>query len=302
MATQAQIEATYNYMDQVFRLTFGENADISGAMFNGDFSKTLEQAQEEKHNYILDNLKISEGSRIIDIGCGWGPLLKAAKMRGANGVGLTLSSKQAESCRSNGLKVYVRDWKEPSVLNLGTFDGVISVGAFEHFCSVDEYLAGKQELVYKKFFELCHALLELGGRIFLQTMMWGKNAPPYQEITLQAPKGSNQYLLAVLSKFYPGTWLPAGVDQIVSSAKPYFKLLSLNNGRLDYIETMTRWRQRVWKLTLPKAWAALKLLPYLITDKDFRYRIESLRGTYNKECFKREIMDHQRMVFERASG
>ena len=66
MATHAQINATYNYMDQMFRTAFGENADISGAMFNGDFSLTLEEAQEAKHRYIRDNLKIPEGSRIIE--------------------------------------------------------------------------------------------------------------------------------------------------------------------------------------------------------------------------------------------
>lgn len=72
MATHEQIEATYNYMDDIFRLTFGECADISGAMYNGDFSKTLEEAQREKHEYVMRNLNIGAGSRVLDIGCGWG--------------------------------------------------------------------------------------------------------------------------------------------------------------------------------------------------------------------------------------
>jgi hypothetical protein len=44
---------------------------------------------------------------------------------------------------------------------------------------------------------------------------------------------------------------------------------------------------------------ALKLLPLYLTDKDFRYKIEAVRHTYNNECFKRDIMDHQRMVFQK---
>jgi cyclopropane-fatty-acyl-phospholipid synthase len=42
MATREEIEATYNYMDKVFRVSLGENGDITCALYNGDFSKTLE--------------------------------------------------------------------------------------------------------------------------------------------------------------------------------------------------------------------------------------------------------------------
>jgi len=82
MATQKEINSTYNYMDEIFRLTFGEMADISGAMYNGNFSKTLQQAQKNKHKYIMDGLDITKDSRVLDIGCGWGPILNALKERG----------------------------------------------------------------------------------------------------------------------------------------------------------------------------------------------------------------------------
>ena len=41
MANQKEIEETYDYMDEIFRLSLGENADISCAFFNGDFSKKI---------------------------------------------------------------------------------------------------------------------------------------------------------------------------------------------------------------------------------------------------------------------
>ena len=195
--------------------------------------------------------------------------------------------------------MYLKSWRDHSVRELGTFDGVVCVGAFEHFCSVEDQLDGRQEQVYRDFFELCNDLLLPGGRIFLQTMMWGSNTPNYDEISLDAPKGSDPYILAVLEKFYPGSWLPDGLEQIKKCAAPRFQNISLNNGRLDYIETMNRWG-RTWKFTLPKAWAVLKLTPKFLTNRDFRYQLESLRGGYNKECFIREIMDHERMVFEKV--
>jgi cyclopropane fatty-acyl-phospholipid synthase-like methyltransferase len=49
MATRAEIEETYNYMDEIFRESFGEHADLSCAFFDGDLGKTLEQAQRDKH-------------------------------------------------------------------------------------------------------------------------------------------------------------------------------------------------------------------------------------------------------------
>jgi hypothetical protein len=42
----------------------------------------------------------------------------------------------------------------------------------------------------------------------------------------------------------------------------------------------------------------MKLIPYFIRDPDFRYRLETLRGGYMKECLKREIMSHRRLVFQ----
>src|SRR5215212_10118816 len=44
---------------------------------------------------------------MLDIGCRWGPMLKAAEERRGHGVGLTLSTKQAEACRHNGLEAHV---------------------------------------------------------------------------------------------------------------------------------------------------------------------------------------------------
>jgi cyclopropane-fatty-acyl-phospholipid synthase len=52
MADRADIEFTYTSIDRIFRLSLGELADFSGALYDGDFSLTLEQAQGRKHEYI----------------------------------------------------------------------------------------------------------------------------------------------------------------------------------------------------------------------------------------------------------
>jgi cyclopropane-fatty-acyl-phospholipid synthase len=299
MATREQIEETYNYMDELFRLTYGEHGDCSGAMYDGDFTLSLEEAQGAKHRYILENLRISAGTRVLDIGCGWGPVLQVATRCGAQGIGLTLSTKQAEACRRNGLEVYVRDWREVGPETFGQFDAAVSVGSFEHFCSDIEFREGKQDEVYSRFMKFCHDVLRPGGRLFLQTMIWGKNAPRPEDVSLKAPKASNEYVVALLQMFYPGSWLPSGQEQIERCAAPYFRLVSAKNGRLDYIETMNQWGRNS-KFSFPKLLAAIKTLRYFFLDKDLYYKVKSLALNCNQECFKREIFDHQRMVFERV--
>lgn len=298
MATLEEISATYDYMDDYFRLSLGESADITCALYNGDFSKTLEQAQADKHAFVLDALGCTSGSTILDIGCGWGPMLRAIRDRGGHGVGLTLSPKQAEACRRHGLDARLLDWNDIDPGTFGQVDGVVCIGAFEHFASPDDQVNGRQDEVYDRFFRLCHALLRPGGRLYLQSMLMGRNAPLYTDISIHAPRGSNEYLLAMLELFYPGSF-PPWEEQIVRVSAPYFTTISMNNGRLDYIETMNQWGKRMRVPSVAKTRVALRIAGKAVRDGALRYKLRSLLGGFNRECFKREVLDHQRIVLQR---
>ena len=148
MASSAELDFTYSLIDRVFRLSLGEMADFSGAKYDGDFSLTLEQAQRRKHDYIAEQIAIQAGGRVLDLGCGWGALLDDIRQRGASGVGVTLSKAQVSSCRRHGLNVQLRDARRVTRNAFGQFDAVASLGAFEHFCSVEDYRAGRQDQIY----------------------------------------------------------------------------------------------------------------------------------------------------------
>src|SRR5947208_3660140 len=129
MATREDLDFTYSLIDRIFRLSLGELADFSGAKYDGDFSLSLEEAQRRKHDYVAEQIGIGPGRRVLDLGCGWGPLLNFIRSRGGIGVGVTLSSAQADACRQHGLEVHLHDARQITGACFGPFDAVASLGA-----------------------------------------------------------------------------------------------------------------------------------------------------------------------------
>lgn len=301
MADQKDLDYTYTLVDKIFRFCFGETGEFSGAMYNGDFSMSLEEAQRRKHEFIAESLNIKEGSRVLDMGCGWGPFLKFIKEKGAKGIGVTLSAGQEKGCQKNGLNVHLMDCKTIKPEKFGTFDAIVSLGAFEHFCSKEEWKAGKQDEIYNNFFKVVSDLLQGGKRFFLQTMTFGKNMIDSDEIDINADKDSDAYLCAHMEKSFPGSWLPSGKEQIIKNAKPFFKLISNSNGRLDYIETQKQFEKKFWGFSFRKYLFYFSLIPNYLTNKDLRKRLVKIGINAVRLCFEREIIDHYRLVFEKVS-
>jgi cyclopropane-fatty-acyl-phospholipid synthase len=299
MAERDDLEFTYSLIDRIFRLSLGELADFSGAKYDGDFALSLEEAQRRKHAYVADQIGIGPGRRVLDLGCGWGPLLAFVRSRGGTGVGVTLSSAQAASCRRHGLDVHLHDAREVTSESFGPFDAVASLGAFEHFCSPEQHRAGRQDEIYRRLFARVASLLPEGGRFYLQTMVFGRNMIPVDRIDIHAPRGSDAWCLALMGRQFPGSFLPYGQEQIIRSAEPHFRLVSSASGRLDYIETIRQWRKRFAARSLKKTLLKLQLLPRWLTSADFRLAFTS-GVSANSVCFERELLDHYRLVFEKA--
>ncbi|CAN5560049.1 N/A [soil metagenome] len=299
MADTKDLDFTYSLIDRVFRLSLGEMADFSGAKYDGDFSLTLEQAQARKHEYVAEQIGIEPGKRVLDLGCGWGPLLNFIRSRQAQGLGLTLSSAQAAACRHNGLDVRIEDAREITPGSVGQFDAIASLGAFEHFCSREDYLLGRQDEIYGSIFEHCASVIEPGSRFYLQTMVFGPKMIPMDEVSIDAPRDSDAWYLGLMEKQFPGSLLPFGREQIERNAEPHFHLVSAQSGRLDYIETIKQWRTRFAEPSWQKRLMKLQLVPKWLTSADFRLAFASGVSS-NSVCFERELLEHFRLVFERV--
>jgi cyclopropane-fatty-acyl-phospholipid synthase len=298
MADRKDLEFTYSLIDRVFRLSLGELADFSGAKYDGDFSLTLEEAQRRKHDFVAEQVGIGPDRRVLDLGCGWGPMLNVVRSRGATGVGVTLSAAQVTACKRNGLDARLFDARLLTREAFGPFDGVVSLGAFEHFCSPEEQAAGRQDAIYADLFERVASVLPDKGRFYLQTMVFGRNMIPLSDVDLHAPRESDAWYLALLGQQFPGSCLPFGQEQVVDSAEPRFRLVSSSSGRLDYIETIRQWRQRFAEPSMQKRLLKLRLVPRWLTSADFRRAFTS-GVSPNSVCFERELLDHHRLVFEK---
>jgi cyclopropane-fatty-acyl-phospholipid synthase len=299
MAERGDLEFTYSLIDRIFRLSLGELADFSGAKYDGDFSLSLEEAQRRKHDYVAGSIGLEPGKRVLDLGCGWGPLLDFIRRRGGTGVGVSLSSAQVAACRRHGLDVHLQDARTVTRETFGPFDAVASLGAFEHFCSPEEQQAGRQEEIYHELFGHIADLLPDGGRLYLQTMVFGRNMVPLEEVDIEAPRGSDGWYLALMTHQFPGSFLPYGKEQIVRSAAPHLRLVSSESGRTDYIETIKQWRRRFAEPSFRKRLLKLRLIPRWLTSADFRLAFTS-GVSANSACFERELLDHYRLVFEKA--
>ncbi len=127
----------YDVSNRFYRLVLGPTMVYSCAYF-ANVDDTLEVAQERKLDVICRKLRLAEGERLLDIGCGWGSLaIHAATQYGVTAVGVTLSEAQAHLARARvaeaGLQdrvvIRVQDYREVAD---GPFDKIASIGMYEH--------------------------------------------------------------------------------------------------------------------------------------------------------------------------
>jgi cyclopropane-fatty-acyl-phospholipid synthase len=162
----------YDVSNDFYAMVLGPSMTYSCARYSSD-ALTLEAAQESKHDLICRKLGLSHraGQRILDVGCGWGSFaIHAARHYGAQVVGVTLSPEQAQSARERvaasgfdrQVEIRLQDYRD---VRDGTFDGISSVGMFEHVGTSKsaEYFGAMRRLIRPEGRLLNHAISSVGG-------------------------------------------------------------------------------------------------------------------------------------------
>ena len=184
---------------------------------------TIEQAQRHKADYILGLLEPKAGERIIELGCGWGSMLKhvfAATGDRDSISGLTLSRDQVAYIREKlGFTVELADFITHDY-GAGTYDKIYSIGGLEHV---------RPESVLPLFTRL-HAALKPGGRLVLHFFsLNGTDRLPTCMIGAQA--------------FFPGSLLSLHSDHRANAERAGFRIT--HDSEHDYRPTLRAWFDRL---------------------------------------------------------
>jgi cyclopropane-fatty-acyl-phospholipid synthase len=155
----------YDVSNEFFALFLDDSMTYSCALFSRGAS-TLGEAQVAKRELVCTKLRLREGERVLDVGCGWGSfVIHAAREHGVHALGVTLSPAQAELARrrvaeaglEDRVEIRICDYRDLGGVGAGgaRFDAIASIGMVEHVGSsrIDEY-AG-----------VLARLLEPGGRL-----------------------------------------------------------------------------------------------------------------------------------------
>jgi cyclopropane-fatty-acyl-phospholipid synthase len=170
----AAISHHYDVGNDFYRLVLGPTMVYSCAVYDSE-EATLEDAQEAKLDLVCRKLGLQPGMRVLDVGCGWGSFaLHAAERYGANVVGITISTEQAELVRkrvaeaglTERVDIRVQDYRD---IDDGPFDAISSIGMSEH--------VGRAQL--PRYVSQLHSLLRPGGRLLNHAISW--NAGPTED-------------------------------------------------------------------------------------------------------------------------
>ncbi len=173
-ASEEAIQAHYDVGNEFYRLWLDDTMTYSCAIWESD-DDTLRDAQARKVDYHIKQAKAHQAGTVLEIGCGWGTCLNrlVSQFGVDHAVGLTLSSAQANWISGLNLQnaeVRVENWEDHSPKC--HYDAIISIAAMAHFVK-PELTSIDRIKVYREFFERCYDWLRPGGRLTIETQVYG---------------------------------------------------------------------------------------------------------------------------------
>ncbi len=127
----------YDVSNAFYEMVLGPSMTYTCALFPTE-DATLEEAQFAKYDLVARKLDLQPGQRLLDLGCGWGGMVRhAAREYGVHAIGVTLSREQAEwgekKIKEEGLdhlaEVRHMDYRHVEERD---FDAISSIGLTEH--------------------------------------------------------------------------------------------------------------------------------------------------------------------------
>ncbi len=268
----------YDLSNDLFALFLDPSMTYSSALFGADpgaaAAESLTTAQHRKVDRLLDAARVGPGTRLLEIGTGWGELAIRAAARGARVTTLTISAEQARLARdrvraaglADRVDVRLQDYREVT----GRYDAVVSVEMVE--------AVGHDH--WPAYFAALDRLVTPGGRVALQAITM-----PHDRML--AARDTYTWIVKYV---FPGGQLPsveALHEQVAATSLGMVDQLRFGP---HYAETLRRWRAAFLD--------AADQVTRLGFDEVFR-RTWSLYLAYSEAGFRSGYLDVVQLVLDK---
>ena len=213
----------YDLSTELYRLFLDPGMNYSCAYFHSP-DDDLETAQNAKLKHAISKLRLELGTRVLEIGGGWGAFAIEMARAGASVTSLNVSTEQiaiakqaaAEAGVGDKIEFILKDYREFE----GNFDRVVSVGMMEH--------VGVRN--YDLFFGKLRELLTPGGYAFIHSI--GRMSPP----------GTTGPFIR--KYIFPGAYSPALSEVFSATERSGLWIADMEVLRLHYHYTIKHWRRQ----------------------------------------------------------
>ena len=227
--SERNIHARYDLGNDFYRRWLDGTMTYSSALFAGELTRSLEDAQLAKYERILALLDARPGSRILEIGCGWGGFAEyAARTRGLRVHGITVSRRQLEFAQRR-----IREARLTERVVLEFRDYRELAGSYEHVVSIEMYEAVGQRS-WPMYFRTLSERLTPGGRAVVQAIT-------IADERFDRYRGSADFIRQFI---FPGGMLASPSVFRAQAERAGLALRSVHAFGLDYAETLRRWNER----------------------------------------------------------
>jgi cyclopropane-fatty-acyl-phospholipid synthase len=275
--SRSNIERHYDLSNDLFERFLDPSMTYSSAWFEGP-DEPLERAQQRKLDGLLDQAGVGPGTRVLEIGSGWGSLAIRAAQRGAQVTTITISTEQAALARekfaaagvADRIDLRLQDYRDVT----GEFDAVVS-------CEMIEAVG---EEYWPTYFAKIDEVLAPGGRVSIQAITMAH----HRYLTTRNSYGWIQKYI------FPGGLIPSP-EAIDASLAAHTRGLVVTERRslgLDYARTL-----RLWRETFDQRWPEIAAFGF---DETFR-RLWEFYLAYCEAGFAVQYLDVFQLRMERSA-